>query len=137
MALSQNVQTSPLTASSATAELIAVSSLPVTPFGASTSNANGPSQGTVIRGLVNATLGTGATTVVGKVHAGTATSGATLNTFTVTTTAVTTVHVPFFAVDTTAIPSSQYSLSIATPGGTGGVFAVVNYAEIEVDLVQP
>jgi len=119
---------------SGTAETVAVTSPAATPYGASATLMGGPYMGLSVRGNINATLGTAATSVVWRVRDGSGTAGTVVGSpGTVTTVAVTTVDVPFYVIDTGGLPQTQYSVTLFCGAATSN--GVINSAQIETDIV--
>jgi len=91
-------------------------------------------QGMAIGGAINITNNT-STTMVLKVLTGSSTSGSTVGSpLTVTTVSGNTYQLPFYVVDTSNPPSSQYNLSVNCVSGTGT--ATTNSASIYTDIVN-
>jgi hypothetical protein len=113
-----------------TAETAAVTTpvLPVTPPGGG--------QGLVIRGNLNVTTGASTTAIVIKVRQGSGTGGTQIgNTQTVTAAAAASYDLAFEVIDSSPVPSSQYTVTVTQTAATGN--GAVNQSEIETDLVIP
>ena len=91
-------------------------------------------QGMAIGGFVNVTNNT-STSFVLVVKSGAATTGTTIQQpMTVTTVSGNTFQVPFYVVDTSNPPSSQYNVTTQCVSGTGT--ATTNSASIYTDIVN-
>lgn len=94
----------------------------------------GSFQGVAIGGCVNVTNNT-STTMVLRVRNGSSTAGTLIGSAqTVTTVSVATLNLPFYVVDTTNPPATQYNLTLTPTSGTGT--AVTNSASIYTDIVN-
>ena len=120
---------------STTTETTAVTS-PLNAFFAGTNNAvSGAYGGVLVRGGVNFTGGSAATTVVWKVKQGSGTAGTLVASGTVTAVALALSQIPISVLDTSSVPSTQYSITVTQPAGTSN--GTINYATIETDVVVP
>lgn len=116
------------------ASLVAAATVPTIVSPAVAYYPTGNYQGMAIGGVINITNNT-STTMVLQVKAGSGTAGTTIgNPMTVTTVNTNTYTLPFYAVDTTNPPSSQYNLTVQCVSGTGT--ATTNFATIYTDIVN-
>jgi hypothetical protein len=92
-------------------------------------------QGMNVRGVVNFSAGTAATSAVIKVFQGSGVSGNTVATpLTVTTAAQSVYNVGYDLVDTTPGAAATYTVSLSCPAATGSD-GTVHYSTIEIDPV--
>jgi hypothetical protein len=92
--------------------------------------------GVVVRGNVNITAGTAATSVTVRVRQGSGTGGTAVGNAQVVTVAAGLVYDLAIEVeDTSGPPSAQYTITVQQGAATGN--GTINQAEIETDLVVP
>jgi hypothetical protein len=126
----------PYTAIAGTVETLAIASPSYTPFAGAAGEASGPYFGYAIRGMLNVTAGTSATSLLWQIRQGSSgTTGTVIAAGTQISIALDRYNIPCFGLDTGALPQSQYALTITQPANTGG--GVINYAYIETDIVSP